>query len=114
LSEARLEVDSIHGQNLEIIASSYTILFDKLCLGKFKKTYVLILFMKTGWGTIFFIAQCANTIKVACTTLPSKILNVELDIDICDELKALVTDLVYWKGVVAMETLFMTISSCLT
>jgi hypothetical protein len=25
-----------------------------LCLEKFKKTYVLILFTKTWWGTVFF------------------------------------------------------------
>jgi hypothetical protein len=31
-------------------------LFDKLCLEKFKKTYVFILFTKTRWGTIFFTA----------------------------------------------------------
>jgi hypothetical protein len=89
-------------------------LFDKLCLEKFKKTYVLILFTKTRWGTVFFTAQCANTVKAACATLPSEILNVELDIDICDKLKTLVTDPTYWKGIATMETLFMTISSCLT
>ncbi len=50
-----------------------------------------------------------------CAALPGEILNTELDIDICDEPKALVTtDPTYWKGVDAMETLFMTISSCLT
>ncbi len=70
-------------------------LFDKLCLEKFKKTYVLILFMKTRWGTVFFTAQHASTVKAACTALPGKILNVELDIDICDELKALVADPAY-------------------
>jgi hypothetical protein len=89
-------------------------LFDKLCLEKFKKTYVLILFTKTRWGTVFFTVQRASTVKATCTTLISEILNAKLDIDICDELKALVTDPAYWKGVAAMETLFMTISSCLT
>jgi hypothetical protein len=83
-------------------------------LEKFKKTYVLILFTKTRWGTVFFIAQRASIVKVACVALPNEILNVELDIDICDELKALVTNLAYWKGVAVMEMLFMTISSCLT
>jgi hypothetical protein len=53
-------------------------------------------------------------VKVACVVLPCEILNVELDIDICDKLKVLVIDLAYWKGVIAMERLFMTISSCLT
>ncbi len=51
---------------------------------------------------------------MACTALPGEILNTELDIDICNELKALVTDPTYWKGVDAMETFFMTINSCLT
>jgi hypothetical protein len=89
-------------------------LFNKLCLEKFKKTYVLILFTKTRWGTVFFIVQRVSTVKATCVVLPSEILKVELDIDICDELKALVTDPAYWKGITAMETLFMTISSCLT
>jgi hypothetical protein len=91
-------------------------LFDKLCLEKFKKTYMLILFTKTRWGTVFFTTQRANTVKATsvCAMLPSEILNTKLDIDICDELKALVTNPAYWKGVVAMETLFMMISSCLT
>jgi hypothetical protein len=38
-------------------------LFDKLCLEKFKKTCVFILFTKTRWGTVFFTAQRANTVK---------------------------------------------------
>ncbi len=43
-----------------------------------------------------------------------EILNADYDIDISDELKALVTDQSYWKGVSAMEALFKTICSCLT
>ncbi len=57
--------------------------------------------------------QRASTVKAACATLLGEILNAELDIDICDRLKALVIDLAYWKGVVTMETFFMTISSYL-
>ncbi len=89
-------------------------LFIKLCLEKFKKTYVFIFFTKTLWSTVFFTMQHASMVKVACVVLPCEILNVELDIDICDKLKVLVIDLAYWKGVIAMERLFMTISSCLT
>jgi hypothetical protein len=89
-------------------------LFDKLCLEKFKKTYVFILFTKTRRGTVFFTAQHVSMVKATCATLPGEIMHAELDIDICDELKALVTDPAYWKGVIAMEMLFMTISSCLT
>ncbi len=75
---------------------------------------MFILFTKTRWGTVFFIAQCASTIKAVCAALLGEILNTKLDIDVCNELKALVTDPAYWKGVATMETLFMTISSCLT
>ncbi|CAK9221855.1 unnamed protein product [Sphagnum troendelagicum] len=89
-------------------------LFDKLCLEKFKKTYVFILFTKTRWGTVFFTAQRASIVKATCAALPGKILNAKLNIDICDELKALVIDPAYWKGVIAMETLFMMINSRLT
>jgi len=53
-------------------------------------------------------------VKATCVTLPGEILNAKLDIDICDGLKALVTNPAYWKGVAAMEMFFMTISSCLT
>jgi hypothetical protein len=53
-------------------------------------------------------------VKVAWVALLGKILNVELDIDKCDELKALVIDLTYWKGVATMETFFMTITSYFT
>jgi hypothetical protein len=45
---------------------------------------------------------------------PGDILHAELDTDLCDELKALISDPAHWKGVTAMEMLFMTISSCLT
>jgi hypothetical protein len=70
-------------------------LFNKLCLEKFKKTYVFILFTKTRWGTVIFTVRRASTVKAACAVLPSEILNAELDIDICDELKALVIDPTY-------------------
>ncbi len=41
-------------------------------------------------------------------------MNAKFNIEICDKLKALVTDPAYWKGVAVIETLFMTISSYLT
>ena len=40
-------------------------------------------------------------------------MNADLDIDMCDKLKQLVTDPAYWKGVAAFEVLFRTTSSCL-
>jgi len=70
-------------------------LFDKLCIEKYRKTYVLILFTKTRWGTVYYTAQRASTIKSACASLPGEILNADYDIDISDELKALVTDQSY-------------------
>jgi len=42
-------------------------------------------------------------VKAVCAALPGKVFNADLDIDISDELKALVTDPAYWKGVAAME-----------
>jgi hypothetical protein len=89
-------------------------LFDKLCLEKYKKTYVLILFTKTRWGTVFYAAQRATAVKAACAALPGEILNSDLDIDISENLKMLVTDPAYWKRVASMEVLFRTIASCLT
>ncbi|RHY22795.1 hypothetical protein DYB32_009393 [Aphanomyces invadans] len=52
-------------------------LFDKLCLEKFKKTYVLILYTKTRWGAVFFAAQRASKVKAACAALPGEILNTD-------------------------------------
>ena len=89
-------------------------LFDKLCMEKYKKTYTLILFTKTRWGTVYYAAQRASLVKTACASLPGEIMNADLDIDMCDKLKQLVTDPAYWKGVAAFEVLFRTISSCLT
>jgi hypothetical protein len=81
---------------------------------KYKKRYNLILFTKRRWGTVYYAAQRASVVKAACASLPGEILNADLDIDMCDKLKALVTDPAYWKGVAAFEVLFKTISSCLT
>jgi hypothetical protein len=41
-------------------------------------------------------------------------MNSDLDIDISDKFKQLVTDPAYWKGVACMEALFRTIALCLT
>ena len=89
-------------------------LCDKLCLEKYKTTYTLILFTKTRWGTVFYFAQRATRVKAACAALPREILNSDLDIDMCKELKQLLTDPVYWKRVASMDALFKTIASCLT
>jgi hypothetical protein len=87
-------------------------LFDKLCLEKYKKTYIFT--TKTQWGTVSFAAQHASLVKAACVALPSKILNSDLYIDVCDQLKHQVTDPTYWKGLAAMKGHFKTISLCLT
>ena len=89
-------------------------LFDKLCIEKYKTTYVLILFTKTRWGTVYYTAQRATAVKAACASLPGEILNSDLDIDMSEDLKQLVTDPAYWKRVASMEALFKTIASCLT
>ena len=101
---------------MKTLKSSHLLLtlFDKLCIEKYRKMYVLILFTKTRWGIVYYAAQRANTVKLACTLLPCKILNADYDIDICDKLKVLVTYQFYWKGVFAMEAQFKTICSCLT
>ncbi len=48
--------------------------------------------MKTRWGTVYFAAQQALLGKAACASLTGKIMNADLNIDICDKLKTLVTD----------------------
>ena len=55
-----------------------------------------------------------SKVKAACAALPGEILNADLDIDISDDLKTLLTDPAYCNGVEAMESLFMTIRFCLT
>jgi hypothetical protein len=82
---------------IKALKSSHLLLqlIGKLCLEKFKKNFVLILFTKTRWDTVFYTAQRASTVKAACAALPGAILNAELDIDLCEELKALVTDPAY-------------------
>ncbi|CAK9883250.1 unnamed protein product [Sphagnum jensenii] len=69
---------------------------------------------QTRWGTVFYTAQRANKVKAAIAALPSEILYSELDIDLPEELKMLVTDASYWKGVTALESLLKMICSCLT
>ncbi|KAI2489042.1 hypothetical protein MHU86_25551 [Fragilaria crotonensis] len=81
-------------------------LFDKLCMEKYKKTYILILFTKTRWGTVYYAAQRASLVKTACASLPGEIMNSDLDIDMTDKLKTLVTDPTYWKGVAAFKFYF--------
>jgi hypothetical protein len=90
-------------------------LFDKLYQEtKYKKrTYVLMLFTKTRWGTMYYAAQQAMAVKAACASLPGESMNEDLDIDMCNRLKQLVTDPAYWKGVAAFKVLFRTSSSCL-
>ena len=100
---------------VKTLTSSHLLLqlFDKFCDEKYKKTYTLILFTKTRWGTVYYAAQRATRVKTACASLPGEIMNADLNIDMCDKLKQLVTDPAYWKGVAAFEVLFRTISSCL-
>jgi hypothetical protein len=78
-------------------------LFDKLCDEKYKETYTLFLFTKTRGGTVYYAAQQATRVKTACASLPGEIMNADLDIDMCDKLKQLVTDPAHWKGVAAFQ-----------
>ena len=55
----------------------------------------------------------SSRVKTACAALSCEILNAAFDIEISNELKALILDPSYCKGVAAMENLFMTISFCL-
>ncbi|CAK9237534.1 unnamed protein product [Sphagnum troendelagicum] len=72
--------------------------------------------LASGEGDVEIVeeGQRANKVKAAITALPSEILYSELDIDLPEELKTLVTDASYWKGVTALESLLKTICSCLT
>ena len=78
-------------------------LYDKLCIEKYKTTYTLILFTKTRWGTFFYAAQGATVVNAACAALPGEILNSDLDINMCEELKQLLTDPSFWKRVASVN-----------
>ena len=67
-------------------------LLNKLCLEKYKKTYTLILFTKTQWGSVYYAAQQESAVKAARALFPGEIMNANLDIGISDRLKTLVTD----------------------
>ena len=51
-----------------------------------------------------YAAQSAITFKTACAALPCQILNDDVDIEISNELKTLISKPVYWKGVAVMES----------
>ena len=90
-------------------------LFDKLCMEKYKKLYIIIVSTKTQWGIVYYAAQQVSAVKAACASLPGEILNADLNIVICDKLKALITDPAYWKDVASFKVLFKAISlSCFT
>ena len=71
-------------------------------------------FHKSRWGTIYYTAQHATAVIAACASLPGEILNSDLDINMSEDLKHLVTDPVHWKRMASMEVLFKTMTSCLT
>jgi hypothetical protein len=91
-----------------------TALFDKIFQEKYGKSFFLILFTKTRWGTVYFAAQRAYRVKQACASLPGEITHSELDIDISDDLSSILVDTGYWKGFSALEMLFRPISSFLS
>jgi hypothetical protein len=90
---------------VKTLKSSHLLLqrYDKLCIEKYRTTYTLILFTKTWWGKVFYAAQRATVVKAACAALPGEILNSDLDIDMCEELKQLLTDPSFWKRVASVN-----------
>lgn len=55
-----------------------------------------------------------HKVKAARVALSGEILSADFYIDICDDFRTLVSDPAYWKGIAAVESLFKTISCCLT
>jgi hypothetical protein len=89
-------------------------LFDKISNEKYGQTLVLILFTKTRWGTICDAAKRFNRVRTAICQLPIEILSNELDIDLAPELRDVILDATFWKGLAALEVLFSTICACFT
>ncbi len=75
---------------------------------------MLILFTKTRWGTICDAAKRLNRVRTAICQLPTEILSNELDIDLAPELRDVILDAAFWKGLAALEVLFSTIYACFT
>jgi hypothetical protein len=88
--------------------------FDKVSKEKYGQTLVLILFTKKRWGTICDAAKRLNRVRTAICQLPTEILSNELDIDLAPELRNIILDVAFWKGLAALEVLFSTICPCLT
>jgi hypothetical protein len=88
-------------------------LFDKICLQRFGRTYVLILYTKTRWGTLCDAVKRLCLVRAAICHLPTEIVVTELDTDLDEETKALIMDQAFWKGVAAVEALLTPICSVL-
>jgi hypothetical protein len=88
--------------------------FDKVSKEKYGQTLVLILFTKKRWGTRCDAAKRLNRVRTAICQLPTEILSNELDIDLAPELRNIILDVAFWKGLAALEVLFSTICPCLT
>jgi len=84
-------------------------LFDKICKEKYGITLVLILFMKTRWGTIRDAAKRLNRVQTAMCQLSN-----DLDVDLPNDLKDLILTASFWKGVTAVEVLLSVVCSCLS
>jgi hypothetical protein len=62
-------------------------LFDKICLQKFGRTYVLILYTNTRWGTLHDAVKRLCLVRAALCHLPTEIGVTELDIYLGEETK---------------------------
>ncbi len=89
-------------------------LFDKICKEKYGITLVLILFMKTHWGTVRNAAKHLNRVRTAMCQLPTEIMSNDLNVDLPNDLRDLILTTSFWKGVAGVEVLFSAICSCLS
>jgi hypothetical protein len=89
-------------------------LFEKISKEKYGQTLVLIMFTKTRWGTICDVAKRLNRVQTTICQVPTEILSNELDIDLAPDLRDVILDAAFWKGLATLEVLFSTICACLT
>jgi hypothetical protein len=89
-------------------------LFEFFCKEKYGITLVLILFMKTRWGTVQDAAKRLNQVWTAMCQLPIGIMSNDLDIDLLNDLRDMILTATFKKGVIAVEVLFSAICSYLS
>lgn len=60
-------------------------LFDKRCLEKHSKEYILILYTKRRRGTVFSVMKRTNNVNDDCAKKLGQMLNASLGVDICND-----------------------------